>query len=83
MQFGAGIGMRDRNLNRFDVKFFGELDRVLDRLSRLARQAENEISVHDQAKLVAILGELAGTLDGRALLDVLQDLLIARIRSRR
>ena len=32
----------------------------------------------DQSQLVAILGELAGALDGGTLLDVLQNLLIAR-----
>ena len=51
---------------------------VLLMVSRvLAGQAEDEIAVNDQAELVAILGELAGALDGGALLDVLQNLRIA------
>ena len=33
--------------------------------------------MHDEAKLVAILGELAGALDGRTFLDVLENLLIS------
>ena len=46
-------------------------------------QAEDEISVHHQPQLVAILGELAGAFDGRAFLDVLQNLLDRPIRSPR
>jgi hypothetical protein len=33
--------------------------------------------VHDQTQLVAVLGELAGALNGGPLLDVLEDLLVA------
>ena len=69
--------MRHRDLDGFDVQFLGEVDGVVDGLAGLARQAQDEVAVDDQAQLVAILGELAGALDGRALLDVLQDLLIA------
>ena len=42
-------------------------------------QTENEVAMDDQSELLAVLGELARALDGRALLDVLQDLLIARL----
>ena len=44
---------------------------------RLARQAEDEGAVDGDAELVAILGEALGDLDAHALLDVVQDLLIA------
>jgi len=71
--------MRHRNLNRFHVEFLGELDRVLDGLAAFSRQAEDEVSVHYEAEFVAILGELAGALDGCAFLDVLENLLIARL----
>src|SRR5208283_4143089 len=58
-------------------EFLCELDRVLDGFARFAGQAKNEVAVHDQAELVAILGELAGALNGGTLLDVLENLLIA------
>src|SRR5258708_7717684 len=38
----AGIGRRQRDLDRVRVDFGRELDRLLDRLLGLARQAENE-----------------------------------------
>ena len=69
--------MRDRDLDGFNVQLFRELDGVLDGLASLAWQAENKVAVHDQAELVAVLGELAGMLQGRTLFDVLQNLLIA------
>ena len=42
-----------------------------------ARQAQNEGAVDDDAELVAVLGEAARHVDPHALLDVVQDLLIA------
>ena len=50
---------------------------LLDGLVRFAGQSEDEVAVDDEAELVAILGELPGTLDGCALLDVLQNLRVA------
>ena len=70
--------MRDRDLNGFDVQLLGEVDGVADGFLGLAGQAEDEVAVDHQSELVAILGELARTFDGGALLDVLQDLRIAR-----
>ena len=46
---------------------------------RLAGQAEDEGAVDLDAQLVAVLGELAGDLDPHALLDVVQDLLVAAL----
>ena len=43
----------------------------------LARQTEDEVAVNRQPQLVAVAREVACALDGGALLDVLQDLLIA------
>ena len=48
------------------------------RLARFAGQADDEIAVNHQAQLVAVLGEALRHVDGGALLDVLQDLLVAR-----
>ena len=57
----------------------GEVDGLLDRLLGLAGQAEDEGAVDLDAELVAILGELLGDLDAHALLDVVQDLLVAAL----
>ena len=46
---------------------------------RLAGQAEDEGAVDLDAELVAVLGELLGDLDPHALLDVVQDLLVAAL----
>ena len=79
VQLRARVSVRHRNLNCFHVEFLGEVDRILDGLATFSRQANDEISVDHQSQLVTILGELAGALDGRAFLDVLQNLLIARL----
>src|SRR5207247_2242794 len=81
VELGAGIRMSDRNLNRLRVEFFGELHRALDRLRRLAWKPDDKITVHDYAELLAVFHELAGLLDARALLDVLEDLWIARLET--
>ena len=47
------------------------------RVARLARQADDEIAVDRQPQLVAILGEALRHVDGGALLDVLENLLVA------
>ena len=52
-------------------------DRLLDRLARLARQAEDEGAVDRDAELVAVLGEAARDVGAQAFLDVVQDLVVA------
>src|SRR3954454_13266003 len=54
-----------------------EADGFLDRLVGLAREAEDEGAVSDDAKLAAILGESFGNVDEHAFLDVVKDLLVA------
>src|SRR6185369_7849289 len=54
-----------------------------DRLLSLARQAENERAVDDDAEIVAILGEAARDVDQHALLDVVENLLIADLARQR
>ncbi len=73
--------MGDRNLDRLAIQDLGKVDRVADRLFRLAGQAENEVAVNGQAEVVAVLGEGARALNGCALLDVLEDLRIARLEA--
>src|SRR5205085_1488893 len=77
VEIGAGIGRGERHLDRVRVDVGGELDRLLDRLLRLARQAQNERAVNRDAELVAVLCETPRDIDPHALLDVVQDLLIA------
>ena len=74
---GARIGRRERHLDGVRVDLLGEAYRLLDRLLGLARQAENERAVDDDAEIVAILGEAASDVDPHALLDVVKNLLIA------
>jgi hypothetical protein len=47
----------------------------------LAGQAEDEVGVDDEAEVVAVLDEVAGALDGGALLDVLEDLRVAGLEA--
>ena len=79
VKLGARIGVRHRNLDGFHVEFLGEVDGAANGLLGLAGQAEDEVAVDDQAELLAVLGELARALDGGALLDVLQNLRVARL----
>src|SRR5215467_15654037 len=74
IKLGARICVRDGNLNGFDVELLGESNGVVNALVRLAGQTHDEVAVNSEPELVAILSELAGTLDGCALLDVLQNL---------
>ena len=73
----ARIGRRERDLDGVRIDLGREADRLLDRLLALARQAEDEGAVDGDAELVAILGEALGDVDQHALLDVVQDLLVA------
>src|ERR1700736_2682675 len=77
VKLSAGISMSDGDLDGLDIQLLGERDSVVDSLGRLPPQAHDEIAVDHKAKLMAIFGELACTLDGRALLDIFQNLLIA------
>src|SRR5205823_1316012 len=77
IEFRAGISVRYRNLDGFHIQFFREVNGVVDRLASFARQPEYEVTMDNQAQLMTILSELSSTLDSRALLDVLQYLLVA------
>jgi hypothetical protein len=57
----------------------GEADGFLDRFGGLAGQAQDEGAVDLDAELVAVLGELPRHVHPHALLDVLQDLLVAAL----
>src|ERR1051326_4727766 len=78
IQFGAGIGRSEGHLDAEDVEFASEAHRLLDRLTSFAGQAEDEGAVDDDAELVAVLRELARFVNADALLDIVEDLLIAR-----
>src|SRR6266850_1573434 len=73
--------MRQGNLNGFAIELFGEVDRFLNGLAGFARQADDEIAVHANADFAAVLHEGASHLNGRAFLNVLQDLRIAGFKA--
>ena len=56
----------------------GEIDGAADALADLAGQPDDEIAVDQQAQLLAVRGEALRHVDGGALLDVLEDLRVAR-----
>ena len=78
VELGAGIGMGDGDLDGLGVQPLGEIDGLADALARLARQPDNVVAVNQQAELLAVGGEALGHLHGGALLDVLEDLRVAR-----
>ena len=77
VQERAGIRRRQRHLDGVRIDLRGEADGLLDGLLRLARQAEDEGAVDLDPQLVAVAGEALRHLDAHALLDVVQDLLVA------
>src|SRR5215469_17068313 len=77
MQISAGIRRGERDLDRVWVDFRGKPDGLLDRLFRYAGKPENEGPVDRDPELVAVLRKAPGNVDPHALLDVVEDLLIA------
>src|SRR6266851_1689577 len=75
------IGVGDGDLDGLAVKGLGEVDGVADGLFGLARKAEDEVGVDDEAEVVAVFDEVAGALDGGTLLNVLEDLRIAGLEA--
>jgi hypothetical protein len=80
-ELGAGEGMGDGDLNGLAIELLGELDGVTDRCLGFAGKTEDEITMYDEPKLMAVPDEAAGALDGGALLDVLEDLRIAGLEA--
>src|ERR1700722_2496534 len=81
IELGAGIGVGDRNLDGLDVKSLGEVDGVADRFLGFAREAEDEIAMDGEAKLMTIASEVAGPFHGRAFFNVLENLRIAGFKA--
>src|SRR5690349_21324740 len=77
VQKSPGIRRRQRDLDRMRIDLLREIQRLLNRLLRFARKTKNESAVNDNAKIVAIPGELLRDLDPHPFLDVIQNLLIA------
>ncbi len=64
----------------FHVQLLRELDAFPQSLARFQPgQAHDKVAVDHQAQLVAIFGEAHGHVDGCALLDVAENLLVARL----
>ena len=61
------------------VELLGEVDGGANGFLGFAGKSEDEVAVDEQSELLAVLGELARAFDGCALLDVLQDLRVARL----
>src|SRR5579859_2981236 len=70
--------MSDTYLDSFNIKFLSKIYSSADRFATFTRQSKYEVAMHNEPELLGVFGELPCTLDGRALLDVLQDLRIAR-----
>ena len=81
VQLRARHGVRERNLDGFAIQFLRKLNGLVDGFLGFARQTDDEVAVNLDPDLLAVLHELARHLHGRALLDVLQDLRIARFES--
>src|SRR5690349_6838694 len=71
VHLGSRVGVSDGNLNRLHVQLFGKIDGTADRLAALARQAKDEVAMHEEAQLLRVFGELARAFHGGALLNVL------------
>src|ERR1700730_3433529 len=77
----AGVGMGHRDLDGLAVEGLGEVDGVANGFFRFAGETEDEVGVDDEAEVVAVLDEVAGTLDGGAFFDVLQDLWVTGLET--
>jgi hypothetical protein len=62
-----------------NIQLFCKSDRVVDGLASLSREADHEIAMDQETKLVAVPGELSGAFDGGALFDVLENMRVARL----
>src|SRR5262249_27659545 len=70
-------GQRDLDGGRVD--FASEADRLLDGLTRLAGQPEDEGAVDGDPEVFAVAREAARKIRTNALFDVVEDLLVARL----
>src|SRR5262250_2861746 len=76
---GARIGSGQRDLDGVGIDLAGEADGLLDGLARLPGQAEDEGPVDGDAESLAVAGEAPGHVEPDPLLDVVEDLLVARL----
>src|SRR5216684_4289082 len=81
VQFRARHGVRQRNLDRLAIQLLRKIDGLLNRFPRFAWQADDEVAVHANANLAAVLHERARHLHRGALLDILQNLRIAGLEA--
>jgi hypothetical protein len=79
VQLRPGIRSGQRNLDRVRLDLARVAHGLLDRLWRLAREPENERPVDRDALGPRVSRELAGNVEPNALLDVVEDLLVARL----
>ena len=75
----ARIRRRQRHLDRVRVDLLGVLDRLFDGFLRLARQPQDKRAVNLDVQLAAVFAEASCDIRTQALLDVQQDLVVARL----
>jgi hypothetical protein len=80
-KLGAGKGMGDGDLNGLAIELLGELYGVAYGSPGFTGKAEDEITMYDEAKVMTVLFEVAGALNGGTLLDVLENLRIAGLEA--
>src|ERR1039458_9004019 len=73
VELGSGEGVGDGDLYSICIEFLGEIDRALNGIFRLTRQANNEVTVNEDTQLPAFLGERTSHFQRRTLLDVFQN----------
>src|SRR5262249_16447909 len=75
-QFGARVGRSKTDLKAEDVQFLGEADGIFDRFLGLDGQPQDKRAVNDHSGLMTGLREPAHLIEGNALLNPRQYLLI-------
>src|SRR5205823_12430971 len=73
---GARVRRGERHLERLGLHLAREADRLLDAVPRLARKAQDEGAVEQDAELVAGPGEAPGAIEYHALAGSYHDLLV-------
>src|SRR5262249_5776308 len=73
------IGCGERALDGVGIDLAGEADGLLDALARLAGQPEDERAVQGDAERLAVAREATRHIEPHSLLDVVEDLLVARL----
>src|SRR6266699_6124060 len=77
-ELSSRIGVSHRYLNGLDVEFLRERNRILYGLAGFSRESQDKVTMNYQPEFVSIFCKLASALNRGSLLDVFQNLLVAR-----